>query len=140
MNADGYVTIGTKLDTKDFEKELKRAEAELKKYDAEAKRLTEQKLKIEAEASNKELEDQVNFYDDLTYKVQKYNTEARKLRAEQDALISQGKDLEAFELGYNFTQTHDSMDFVKTKEILREDEQHIKEVRSEYGKYLQKLD
>ena len=44
---DGYVTIGTKLDTKELEKELKSAEADLRRYDSEARRLTNQQAKLE---------------------------------------------------------------------------------------------
>lgn len=47
MKNDGYITIGTKLDTTDLEKGIKKAEAELKRLDREAQSLTKQKAKAE---------------------------------------------------------------------------------------------
>lgn len=44
---DGYVTIGTKLDTKGLEKDLNKAQRELLKLDSEAERLQEKKIFIE---------------------------------------------------------------------------------------------
>lgn len=44
---DGWVTIGTKLDSKQLEKDLKDAEKRLQQYEREAERLTKQKAKTE---------------------------------------------------------------------------------------------
>lgn len=46
---DGWVTIGTKLDTKQLEKDLNNAKRKLEQYEKEAERLTQQKIKINAE-------------------------------------------------------------------------------------------
>ena len=43
---DGWVTIGTKLDTKDFESELKKTERNLEKFQREEEKLNERQLKI----------------------------------------------------------------------------------------------
>lgn len=51
---DGWVTIGTKLDTKQLERDLKSAEAELRKYEAEATKLTEQKAKVQLDLTGYE--------------------------------------------------------------------------------------
>lgn len=47
MGYDGWVTVVTKLDTKQLEKDLKKLEKELQKYEKEAERLTKRKLKLE---------------------------------------------------------------------------------------------
>lgn len=44
---DGWVTIGTKLDSKQLESDLKKQESRLKQYEKEAEKLTTQKAKIE---------------------------------------------------------------------------------------------
>ena len=53
---DGWVTLGTKLDTKQLDKDLKESERKLKSYEREAEKLTTTKAKIEIdnkEARNK---------------------------------------------------------------------------------------
>lgn len=50
---DGEVIIGTSLNTKQLEKDLKSAEKKLEKFESDSKKLTEQKLKIEAEVDVK---------------------------------------------------------------------------------------
>ena len=52
----GWVTIGFKGDTKDLEKDIKRAESELRRYESEAERLTKQKTKAEIDLSEYEKE------------------------------------------------------------------------------------
>lgn len=47
MNADGWVTIGTKLDSKQLERDLKNAEKKLQQFENQVEKLTEQKAKIE---------------------------------------------------------------------------------------------
>jgi carbonic anhydrase len=49
---DGYVTIGTSLDSKGLEKDLRDAERQLRQYEKEAEKLTKQKVKIEADVSD----------------------------------------------------------------------------------------
>ena len=44
---DGWVTIGTRLDSKQLQKDLRSAESELKQYEREAERLTKQKARLE---------------------------------------------------------------------------------------------
>ena len=44
---DGWITIGTKLDTKDLEKELRNASRELKKFEQEEEKLLAKKAKLE---------------------------------------------------------------------------------------------
>ena len=43
---DGWVTIGTRLDSKQLQKDLRSAESELKQYEREAERLTKQKARV----------------------------------------------------------------------------------------------
>lgn len=51
---NGWVTIGTKLDKKQLEKDIKDAERQLQQYEKEAKRLAEQKTKLEFDTSQAE--------------------------------------------------------------------------------------
>ena len=44
---DGWVTIGTRLDSKQLEKDIKTAEGELKRYEKEGEQLAKQKAKVE---------------------------------------------------------------------------------------------
>ena len=55
----GWITIGTKLDTKDLEKDLRNAERELQQFERESEKLTKQKVKIEADLSEIELAKQL---------------------------------------------------------------------------------
>lgn len=44
---DGWVIVGTKLDSKQLEKDLKNAEKRLQQYERESEKLTKQKVKVE---------------------------------------------------------------------------------------------
>lgn len=66
----GWVTIGFKGDTKDLEKEIKRAENELKKFDSEAQKLTQEKIEIEVKTKD--------FEKDIA-KLQEYKKEVDNL-------------------------------------------------------------
>lgn len=48
---DGQIVIGTKLDTKELEKQLKEQERELQRYEKEAEKLTDTKAKLEVDVS-----------------------------------------------------------------------------------------
>lgn len=55
---DGWVTVGTKLDTKQLERDIKKSEKELENYKKNSEKLTDTKAKIEAdvEIKGKELD------------------------------------------------------------------------------------
>lgn len=55
MDYDGWVVIGSKLDTKDFQKQLKDQEGKLREYEKEAEKLTTQKSKMEVDISDGEV-------------------------------------------------------------------------------------
>ena len=59
MNTDGYIVIGTELDTKNLEQGLKKSINQLQKYKNEAEKLTEQKAKIELDLTEYEKEKQL---------------------------------------------------------------------------------
>lgn len=52
MNYDGWVTISTKLDTKQLEKDLKSSKRKLEQYEKEAERLTKTQAKADADLSS----------------------------------------------------------------------------------------
>ena len=55
---NGWVTIGTKLDTKQLEKDIKNAENQLKQYEREGERLSTQKAKLDLDLQDYEKEKQ----------------------------------------------------------------------------------
>lgn len=58
MNYDGWVTIGTKVDNKQLEKDLKNNEKRLQKYEKDTEKLvkTKEKIEIDVEVKGKEFE------------------------------------------------------------------------------------
>ena len=61
---DGWVIVGTKLDAKQLEKDLKNAERQLSQYEKEAEKLTETKAKVEVDLT--EYEKQKKLIQDAT--------------------------------------------------------------------------
>lgn len=59
MNPDGWITIGTKLDTKQLEKELTRTQRELEKFDKENEKLITLKTKVELDLHEYEKQKQL---------------------------------------------------------------------------------
>lgn len=72
MNYDGWIVVGTKLDTKQLEKDLKNSQSKLEKYEKEAERLTTTKAKVEIDIKNseKKLEQLNNKYEEITKKME----------------------------------------------------------------------
>lgn len=70
-NYSGVVTIGTKMDTKDIERELKNLSKELESYDKEAQKLLEQKAKFDVD---------VESYEKLQAKLEETKYEIEELR------------------------------------------------------------
>lgn len=90
MNADGWVVIGTELDTKNLERELKKSLNELQKYKDEAEKLTEQKAKVELDLSEYEKEKQQ--IEEITNESLKYaqtQQEVEKNLQDENILLSQ---------------------------------------------------
>ena len=69
---DGWVTIGTKLDTTQLEKDLKNAKHRLIKFEEEAEKLQDEKIIIEADLSDyqKEIEELHKSYDEYLKEAQ----------------------------------------------------------------------
>lgn len=76
---DGYITIGTKLDSKDLEGELKQLKKELSKYEKDNEMLLKQKAKIELDA--KEAEQKIN---DINAKLEQIETKRGSLALQQE--------------------------------------------------------
>ncbi len=102
---DGWITVGTKLDTKQLEKDVKTAENKMKQYEKEAQKLAEQKAKINLDLSSYEKEKQkIKENTDLTLK--KAQTE------EQVTEVLEMENLELSKLSEKYSET-----FKKTEEI-----------------------
>jgi phage-related protein len=62
---NGWITIGSKLDTKQLEKDIKNAEKEIDRYEKEAEKLTNQKMKLQVDVSQAEIKlDQLEAKED----------------------------------------------------------------------------
>ena len=70
MNYDGWVIVGTKLDNKQLERDLKNAERRLKQYEKEAEKLT--KAKAKAEIDLQPYEEQKRIIQEMTDETLKY--------------------------------------------------------------------
>lgn len=105
-DVDGWVTIGTGLDTKQLEKDLKTAEAKLRQYEKEGKKLAQQKAKIDVDISAYEKEKQaIQEATDLTLKqaqteeqvnviLEQENLEIEKLKEKYSEVFSKNEEIQ----------------------------------------------
>lgn len=100
---DGWVVIGTKLDSKQLEKDLKSAERRLQQYEKESEKLTKTKVKTEIDLKSYEEEkriisettDEINKYAQTQEEVQKnLNFEKTQLEELNTKYSSQLKSLD----------------------------------------------
>ena len=100
---DGWVVIGTKLDTKQLEKDLKSSERQLRQYEKEAEKLTDKKAKLEIDLqgyyeAKKTIEDMTN---EALKLAQTEGEVSQQLRLEQTELekldLKYSKQLDALE-------------------------------------------
>ena len=85
---DGWVTIGTKLDTKQLENDLKQAKKELSQFEKEEERLLKEKGKVQVKLSG---------YEEEKAKI-KANTDELLKKAETEAQVNNLLNLENLEL------------------------------------------
>ena len=109
---NGYVTIGTKLDKKQLEKDIKDAEAKLQEYEKEGERLAT--IKSDASDRIKKLKEQSSIYDELIAKRKEYE----KQLAEKEAITAPALSLKGEDL-YQFTHTEEYKDAVDDSIRLR---------------------
>ena len=76
---DGWVTVGTRLDTKQLEKDLKDAERRLKQYEREAEKLTKAQAKAEID---------LQPYEEEKKLIQESTNESNRLAQTQEEVIS----------------------------------------------------
>lgn len=85
---DGYVIIGTELDTKQLEQDLKNAKKELSQFQKEEERLLKEKGKVEL---------QLSAYDEEKAKI-KANTDEMLKKAETEEQVTNLLNMESIEL------------------------------------------
>ena len=85
---DGYVIIGTELDTKQLEQDLKNAKKELSQFQKEEERLLKEKGKVEL---------QLSAYDEEKAKI-KANTNEMMKKAETETQVTNLLNMESIEL------------------------------------------
>lgn len=105
---DGWVSIGTGLDTKELEKGIKSAENQLKKYEREAEKLTQQKAKINVDLSAYEKEKQ-KIEESYALDLKLAQTE------EQKNAILNNENLELEKLTQKYSETFQKNDEINKK-------------------------
>ena len=75
---DGFITIGTKLDTDKFDRQISALEKKIKQEE-------ENKIKIDAEITN--LEAEIQKYDEARAKVMEYKNELKRLKQEKADML-----------------------------------------------------
>ena len=88
MNYDGWVIVGTKLDSKQLERDLKNAERRLQQYEREAEKLTKAKGKAELDLQPYEEQKRLiqQATDDVLQKAQTEQEVTRQLEIEKTQL------------------------------------------------------
>lgn len=124
---NGWITIGSKLDTKELEKNVKEAEKRLREFEKKGQKLSEQKAKLEFDNSN--LEKAIEEWDRMTEKASYY----KKQLQEFSALDLEGKYSEE-ELVYRQGQAQ------KYRELLEEQNEIIAEQEGKYLKISDRLE
>lgn len=105
---DGWVTIGTKLDTKELEKDLKRAEGELRRYETEAERLTKQKVKAETDLTEYErAKNNIRELTDESLKFAQTQNEVEATLKHESSMLS--------ELDQKYSRQIDNLNQINTK-------------------------
>ena len=92
---NGWITIGTKIDTKGLERDLKESEKKLRQYEREAEKLTKQKIK--AEADLEELRTAEEAVKMMTDKSLEYAQSQKEVEA---ILKDEADQLQMFRAGY----------------------------------------
>ena len=87
---DGWVTIGTRLDSKQLEKDIKTAESELRRYEKEGERLTKQKAKIDLDLEDYEKQKELieQSYDNILKRAETEEQVNNVLGMEEEAMKS----------------------------------------------------
>lgn len=111
---DGQIVIGTSLDTKQLQQQLKQQERELQRYEKEAEKLTTTKAKIEVDLSN---------YEKEVAEIQKRTDESLKFAQTEDqvkfTLAMEQTELDQVNLKYEDT-------FIKNKQINDQIEENVR--------------
>lgn len=117
---DGYITIGTKLDTKDLEGELKSLKNDLAQYEKENKMLLKQKAKLELDTSEaeKKIQETSDMLEQIAIKqnaLELQRENAPKYSESYFEAIEQLNVLQAEETKYN-KQHADTLDLIQKQE------------------------
>lgn len=116
---DGWITIGTKLDSKQLQRDLIKAENELKKYDKQAQKLTDQEAKIKTKIE----------FDDQDYKNKVNRLEKRlenELKANEVGGIIKNEDSIRAKYDDLFQRLEETQEIKATKNNMQLEEIHQK--------------
>lgn len=87
---DGWVTIGTELDTKQLEKDIKVAENQLKQFEKEGERLSKQKTKAEIDLQEYEqARESIKQQSDEMLKLAQTTEEVENILSQENGLLSE---------------------------------------------------
>ncbi len=105
---DGWVVIGTKMDSKELEKDLKNAERRLKQYEKESEKLTKAKTKVEVDLQP--YEEQKRLIQEMTDEMNQY--------AQSEADVSKNLNIEKAqleELNQKYSKQIQNLEKINTK-------------------------
>lgn len=108
MGYDGWVVVGTKLDSKQLEKDLKNSERKLSQYEKEAEKLT--KLKAKAEVDLEPYEEQKRLIQEMTDEMNSYAQTAEEV---SNNLAIEQSQLE--ELNVKYSKQRENLDEINKK-------------------------
>ena len=141
---DGWVIIGTKMDTKQLEKDLKSAEKRLSDYEKEAEKLATAKSKVEVdlqpyEEQRRKLKEIQSEYARLQQESDKVDTSTKEGIANYRAIQTQIARIFNEEAGLTRAVEENNSEYEKTKSKLSEINQKIQENAKNQGLVKQEI-
>ena len=126
----GWVTIGTKLDTKQLEQDIKTAEKQLKEYNREGEKLTNQKVKIEQDLT--ELEEGKKYLEEQFEENRKLVSSAQELNS---LIKEQAQIMQVVDAGIEATK----QDYDEINKKIKENKKNHADTTKELENNRQKL-
>lgn len=127
---NGWVTIGTKLDTKQLEKDIKTAEGQLKQYERESEKLATQKAKLELNLQD---------YEKAKASIQASTDESLKLAqtTEQVNFVLEAEEMQLAKLKQDYSGQFNQITSIDNK--LKENQKKQQGITKEIAEQKEKL-
>ena len=125
---DGWVIVGTKLDSNQLEKDLKNAEKRLRQYEKEAEKLTSQKAKIQIEVDAYGLEkDQIKESTEELLKLSQTEEQVKNVLSMEDMQLESLNQKYSNQLETANKINHSIKENIKNQALLKEQISQTKE-------------